>query len=80
MKRVVIYTVTGCPFCKKAKKLLSDEKVDFEERDLATNDKWADEVVTLTGHAAVPVTMMAGEIILGYDEPKLKAAIAKSKG
>ncbi|MFO0704430.1 MAG: glutaredoxin family protein [Candidatus Andersenbacteria bacterium] len=75
-KRVVIYTVTGCPFCKRAKALLNEHKVVFTERDVATNESWADELMTLTGHAAVPVTLIAGETIVGFDKPKLEAAIA----
>ena len=74
-ERVVMYTVTGCPFCKRAKTLFSQHKVDFEERDLATNETWADELISLTGHAAVPVTLIAGQTIVGFDEPRLKAAI-----
>ena len=73
--RVVMYTVTGCPFCKRAKALLQQHKVDFEERDLAKNEDWADELISLSGHAAVPVTLIAGQTIVGFDQPKLKAAI-----
>jgi glutaredoxin len=78
-KRVVIYTVTGCPFCKRAKALLTDKKVKFEERDLAKTESYADELMSLTGHAAVPVTLMAGETIVGFDKPALEAAIASLK-
>lgn len=78
-KRVVMYTVTGCPFCKRAKALLTAHKVAFTEKDLATNEQFADELLSLTGHAAVPVTLIAGETIVGFDEPKLKAAIASLK-
>ncbi len=75
-KGVIIYTVTGCPFCKRAKVLLKASNVTFTEKDLAINEKFADELMALTGHAAVPVTLIAGETIVGFDEPKLKAAIA----
>jgi len=31
----------------------------------------------MTGHGAVPVTLMGGETIVGYDVPKLEAALKK---
>ncbi len=78
-KRVIIYTVDGCPFCKRAKALLTAEGVQFEEKELSHNEHFADELVQLTGHALVPVTLIAGETITGFDKPKLVAAISKFK-
>lgn len=74
-KGVVIYTVTGCPFCKRAKALLAEHKVTFTEKNAAEDESYADELMALTGHAAVPVTLIAGETIIGFDEPRLLAAI-----
>jgi thioredoxin reductase (NADPH) len=76
---VIMYTVTGCPFCKRAKDLLQAEGVVFEERDVATNEKWYEVLMDLIGRALTPVTLIAGETIIGYDEPKLKTAIARLK-
>jgi glutaredoxin len=77
--RVTIYTVTGCPFCARAKAWLTEQGVDFEERDTAKDERWVDKVIELTGHGAVPVTLMGGDTIVGYDVPKLEAALKKSK-
>ncbi|MFO0703009.1 MAG: glutaredoxin family protein [Candidatus Andersenbacteria bacterium] len=78
MAKVTIYTVTGCPFCARAKAWLEQHQVAFEERDTATNDRWVDDVIKLTGHGAVPVTLIGGETIVGYDVPKLEAALKKA--
>jgi len=75
-----MYTVTGCPFCKRAKALLTERKVTFTEKNLADDESLADELMSLTGHAAVPVTLIAGETIIGYDKPKLEAAIKQLHG
>lgn len=78
-QRVIIYTVDGCPFCKRAKALLTAKGVTFEEKELSHNEHYAEELVHLTGHALVPVTLIAGETITGFDEPRLTAAISKIK-
>jgi glutaredoxin 3 len=72
---VIIYTVTGCPFCARAKQWLDSKGISYEDRDAAVNPKWIDEVVRLTGHGAVPVTVVGKTMIVGFDEPKLEAAL-----
>lgn len=79
MAPVTIYTVTGCPFCARAKTWLKEHDVAFEERDTAVHEKWIDDVIKMTGHGAVPLTLMGGEKVVGYDVPKLEAALAKAK-
>jgi glutaredoxin 3 len=74
-----MYTVTGCPFCRRAKELFASEGVPFTEKDLVKNEAWADELIEMTGHALVPVTLIAGETIVGFDQAKLKEAIQRVK-
>jgi len=76
-KGVVIYTVTGCPFCARAKKWLQAHDVTFEERDAAKNEHYIEEVFKMTGHGAVPLILIGGQMIVGFDEPKLDAALVK---
>lgn len=72
-----MYTVTGCPFCKRAKALMQEQHVAFEERNVAEVESYADELIQMTGHAAVPVTLIAGETIVGFDKTRLVAAIKR---
>ena len=38
MKQVTIYTLDYCPYCKKAKKLLRDNNISFNEIDATPNE------------------------------------------
>lgn len=33
-KKIVMFTMDGCPFCKEAKKKLKNSGIDFYERDI----------------------------------------------
>lgn len=39
MKKVTIYTLNYCPYCKKAKTLLRDKNISFSEIDCSENEE-----------------------------------------
>jgi len=51
--------------------------VSYEERDVANDAQAREEMIKLSGRMAVPVIVIAGEVIVGFDqkgiETKLKA-------
>lgn len=38
MKKVTIYTLNYCPYCKKAKNILRDQNIHFEEIDVTSDE------------------------------------------
>ena len=74
MATVDVYTTPTCQWCKKVKAFLKANKVAFKEHD-ATNEKVAKELVEKSGQMGVPVTIVGKEIIVGFDEGKLKKAL-----
>ena len=74
MAKVNVYTTPTCQWCKKVKVFLKANKVAFKEHD-ATNEKVAKELVEKSGQMGVPVTIVGKEIIVGFDEGKLKKAL-----
>lgn len=48
MPKVIIYTTDYCPYCVKAKSLLSRKKVSFEEVKII-NDQMRDEMIKKSG-------------------------------
>jgi len=77
-KKVEIYTILGCPYCQKAKDLLQQLKIPFEERDLTTHpDRRAFTNEILPGHKSVPLVLIDGKPIGGFSE--LKELHAKGK-
>ena len=64
MVNVDIYTTPYCPFCIRAKKLLSNKKVEFNEIDLSENpDKFEEMLSKSNGARTVPQIFVNGEHI-----------------
>ena len=73
--KVVIYTTKDCPFCKKTKEFFKEHNIKYSEKDVGNDEKAAGEMIKLSGHHGVPVINIEGEIIVGFDEEKLKGAL-----
>jgi len=68
---VEIYTILGCPYCQKAKALLDQLKIPYEERDLTTHpDRRAFTSKILPGHTSVPLILIHQKPIGGFSELK----------
>jgi glutaredoxin 3 len=64
MVNVDIYTTPYCPFCIRAKKLLTNKKVEFNEIDLSENpDKFEEMLSKSNGARTVPQIFVNGEHI-----------------
>ena len=74
---VKVYTTPTCPWCKRTKAFLKENKVKFTEVDVSKNEKAAMEAVKKSGQRAVPVIDFNGAVIVGFDEEKLKKLIKK---
>jgi glutaredoxin-like YruB-family protein len=76
MKKVIVYTAPGCPYCLMLKNFLKSNNVEFKEIDVSLNPEIIDELVSKTGQIGVPVTEIDGEIVVGYDVIKLKKLLS----
>jgi|TARA_A200000113_G_scaffold114240_1_gene102628 glutaredoxin 3 len=64
MVNIDIYTTSYCPFCIRAKKLLANKKVEFNEIDLSENpDKFEEMLSKSNGARTVPQIFVNGEHI-----------------
>ena len=64
MVNIDIYTTPYCPFCTRAKKLLANKKVKFNEIDLSENpDKFEEMLSKSNGARTVPQIFVNGEHI-----------------
>jgi glutaredoxin len=53
------------------KEFLSERGIEYTERDVAVDDDAMAELDTL-GVWTTPVTVIDGEIVVGFDQPKLE--------
>lgn len=68
MAKVKIYTWTVCPYCVRAKNLLNDKGVDFEEINLDGKDDELDALRARTGFKTIPQIFIGDEFIGGYSD------------
>lgn len=73
-KKVKIYTLETCQHCHSAKQYFKDNNIEFEELKVE-DPKNAEEAQKISGGTAVPVIDIEGEIIIGFDEEKIEAAL-----
>lgn len=70
--KVKVYSTSHCPWCKKAKSFLEKNKVKYQDINVGEDQKAAQEMIKKSGQAGVPVIDIDGEIIIGFDEAKIK--------
>jgi S1-C subfamily serine protease len=58
------------------KSLLDRLGVKYTEYDVSRDREKAEEMVTLTGQMGVPVTIIDGEAVIGFDQARLQAILA----
>jgi len=70
--RVLVYTSSSCPYCKKVKNFLREHSVTFKEINLNFHRSAARELKEKTGQTGVPVILAGNYKIIGFDENKLR--------
>jgi len=73
---VKIYTTPTCGYCHQAKKFLSELGVNYTEHDVSRDRVAAEEMVSLTGQMGVPVTVVDGQAVIGFDQARLQQLLA----
>ena len=64
-------------FCGKVKEFLSQNKIDFIDRNVAADETALAELEKL-GYMTTPVTVVDGEVVVGYDRAKLEKLLLQS--
>jgi glutaredoxin-like YruB-family protein len=77
MSETIVYTTPTCPYCRYVKDYLTREKISFVEKNVASDRQAAMEMIKRSGQQGVPVTDIAGEAIVGFNQPALRAAVTR---
>ena len=75
MAKVTVYSTETCPWCKKVKAYLKENKVKFKEVDVTSDEKARNEMIEKSGQMGVPVIDIDGTIIVGFDQGKIDKAL-----
>ena len=66
--QATLYTWTTCPFCIRAKQVLDEHGVSYEEIVMDGKNAELNEVKSKYGHHTVPIVLLDGEFVGGCSE------------
>lgn len=69
MKRLILYTIQGCPYCANARNLLTGNQIGYEEIDITPDAfNWRDKLAKMSGgERSVPQVYIDGKY-MGQDD------------
>lgn len=75
--QITVYSTSWCAFCHTEMQWLDKLGIPYIAKDVEADKDAYEELLAKNGgnYQGVPVTDVAGDIILGFDRPKLQAAI-----
>ncbi len=76
---VNIYTTPTCPWCKKTKEWMKEQKIKFKELNVADDAKARDAMIEKSGQMGVPVVEIGDEVIVGFNPKAIEKALKKGK-
>ena len=67
-----MYSTTGCLYCVKAKEYFLSKGINFELIDVLKNPEKYQEMFKLSGQRGVPVIVINGQVIVGFNKAKIE--------
>lgn len=77
MEPVTIYSTPSCHFCQMAKAFFTENNVPYEDFNVAADQAKRQEMIEMTGQLGVPVIRIGNDVIVGFDEGKVKELLGK---
>lgn len=75
--KIIVYGAEWCAFCHTAMHYLDDKGIkDYLYIDVDKDPAKGLEAVEKSGQRGIPVLDIGGDIIVGYDRPRIDAALA----
>jgi glutaredoxin-like YruB-family protein len=72
MAKVTIYSTPSCTYCHLAKQFFTENNVEYTEVDVAADAEKRTEMVEKTGQMGVPVIEIDDQMVVGFDEGKIR--------
>ena len=73
--QIIIYSATWCAFCHQAKQYLDSKGIKYTVKDVEKDPTAGLEAVTKSQQRGIPVIDIAGDIIIGFDRPRIDSAL-----
>jgi glutaredoxin 3 len=66
--KITVYTTDPCSFCTRAKQLLAQRDLEFDEVNLAKDPEGRAALVALTGMVSFPQVVIGKQLVGGFVE------------
>ncbi|TSC83460.1 MAG: glutaredoxin [Parcubacteria group bacterium Gr01-1014_17] len=76
---LIVYTKTGCPWCKDVLAFLREKKVAFEEREVRGNPTYFNELRAKSGQDKTPTLDLNGAILADTDKDAVDKFLIEKK-
>ena len=73
--QVIVYSAVWCAFCHAAKDYFDKLGVKYTDKDVEKDPAAGLEAVDKSGQRGIPVIDIGGQIIIGFDRPKIDAVL-----
>lgn len=73
---VTIYSTPTCHFCGMAKEFFKANNVEYTEHDVASDIEQRRIMIEKSGQMGVPVITVGDKLVVGFDEPQLRALLS----
>lgn len=79
--KVILYSTTWCAFCKTEEQYLQRLGVEYTKKDIEEDKEAYQELMQKNGGViqGVPVTDIAGDLVLGFDRVKIDRLLKEKK-
>ena len=75
MTKVIVYSTPSCPYCHMVEDFLKENNIEFTHYDVSQDQEKGREMIEKSGQTGVPVVDIDGQIIIGFDVARIKAAL-----
>ena len=75
-KTVKVFSLPTCPHCQRVKTYLEKNGIVYQSVDVSEDKQARAEMIEKSGQMGVPVIDIDGEILLGFNETRLKEALS----
>ena len=82
MSEIIVYSTERCPYCAMVKAYLGKKGIEFTAIDVGNpeNIEAAKEMIRVSGQRGVPVTVIDGEVIIGFDTAAFNEIFGAEEG
>ena len=75
MPQIKIYSTPSCVYCKMAKEFFAKNNIEYQEFNVAEDEKAYQEMLQKSHQMGVPVIDVDGQIFVGFDKKGLMNAL-----